>query len=112
MLYYPPVGSIFVFSEFTCEEDLVNYLPPDNRTVPGYIYCCGEGDVSALFPGENLDPSSAYLTRGWYRLTYDNSEYYISNTHIDVREAAGFLRFTNRHIPHPRSREVTVNGYD
>ena len=86
MIYYPPVGSIFVFSEFACEEDLVEYMLPGKRSVPGYVYCCGEGDVSALFEGENIDPASTYLTRGWYKLTYDNSEYFIYNTHIEEQE--------------------------
>ncbi len=66
LIYSEPVGSLFVFNLFACEMDTLEYLPWEERGLSGYIYCCGEGDVSHIFNDGNVDPESSYLTKGWY----------------------------------------------
>ena len=68
MMYYAPVGSVFIFSQFACDLDTMEYLSSDYRGELSYMYCAGEGDVSPLFPGGFIDSESAYVTEGWYKV--------------------------------------------
>ena len=93
IMYYEGVGSLFVISEFASEEDVCDYYPPDSeqRNVPTYVFISGEGDVGPLlYEGEDEVAQPVPVTRGWYKLTYYISDYYIDHEYIEDRTTFRF----------------------
>ena len=90
MMYNNEIGSLFVISELASEEDISDYYPPDaeHRNGPAYVFVSGEGDIGPLlYEDQYEEVQPITVTRGWYKMTYYISEYYIEHDYIEDRTA-------------------------
>lgn len=70
-IYYEPIGSILVFSEFACKDHLYDYGIPECIL----IYVSGEGDMAPLLDSEK----PVHVVPGWYKLLEKSGEWYIES---------------------------------
>ena len=82
MLYYAPVGSVFVFSDFRCFEDAEDYCPDGSTEPDVFLYICGEGDIGALLEDDYGKKEDIFVSTGWYKLYEEVGEYYIEDRYI------------------------------
>lgn len=71
LIYYEPIGSILVFSEFACKDHLYDYGISECIL----IYISGEGDMAPLLDSEN----PVNVAPGWYKLLEKSGEWYIES---------------------------------
>lgn len=71
LIYYAPIGSILVFSEFTCKDHLYDYGISECIL----IYISGEGDMAPLIDSEK----PVNVAPGWYKLLEKSGEWYIES---------------------------------
>lgn len=71
LIYYAPIGSILVFSEFACKDHLYDYGISECIL----IYISGEGDMAPLLDSEK----PVNVAPGWYKLLEKSGEWYIES---------------------------------
>lgn len=71
LIYYAPIGSILVFSEFACKDHLYDYGISECIL----IYISGEGDMAPLIDSEK----PVNVAPGWYKLLEKSGEWYIES---------------------------------